>query len=989
MTANALHDVLEATGYLTKGQPAPGVCLSEEECDRHRARDFIPDALWRGESALTVYFKHEQEAPSDDEVDGWRRAVWNKGFAPLLWVVSPDKIDIYNGFGRPQKAGDAAAHLLQTFESIEEGLDELDAYAGRLAMETGEFWQKAPDVNRRTSVDQQLLSDLAALEKDLTNKKGLDRPSAQGLIGRSIFAQYLIDRSIVTSDFLRSEYGYGTLASILRHRPATERLFDWLRETFNGDMFPLERSPLPDDQCLLRIADFLEAINPVSGQLSFFPYQFDVIPVELISSIYEQFVNPKPKQSSKGAKTSSQGKQSETDVFYTRLPLVSLVLDEITEGLTGKETVLDLTCGSGVFLVEALRRLVALRSGADKPSRETIRSTLYRQIYGVDISEPAVRVAAFSLYLAALELDPDPQPPEALRFKPLIGRTLVVGDAWNVDETPEGRAVLTDRGNPKTFDLIVGNPPWSYPGKSVRDARHSGKTPNDVHSPRGVSLDFVLQAMRFASHKTRFGLVLRAIQFFSRSKTGAATSQSLIEKLSPVTLVNLSYQTDWLFSRGRSPAVVLFARHRSSDRAEITTVQVPWSPAGTQTHTFEIARDDVVTLQLAVWRKRPEFLKAAFFGLRRDLALLDKLTSNHASLGESLNGLGTKLRSGLKVGTRGQDSSFLKGLPLLTKDALRPFFVSRDLPLYNDEGAHRPRSRDFYRAPLLLIREYLKSDPRPIAAVSDRDVVFTDAFFGAALPTERSETALILAAILNSSLASWFFLMTGSTFGLWKRRVLLGDVESVPIPDLEMSSHSEAGRHLVQIAHELQRHLPEDNDWRELDEAVFDLYGLDAVDRIVARDGLFRARWQWSNGKGQSAASAEIVPYVLDYTRVFLATIDAWLSATKRRRIRGQIFDFPTSAPLRVVRFVIEEHRGTSIAEVIQPDGSLRDVLFRIGERLGVQIGASLIGHRTLRVYGPDEVVIVKPAARRNWMEVSALEDADAVIADSVSGIIE
>ena len=69
-------------------------------------------------------------------------------------------------------------------------------------METGEFWQKVPDVNRRTSVDQQLLSDLAALEKDLTNKKGLDRPSAQGLIGRSIFTQYLIDREIVTRDFL-------------------------------------------------------------------------------------------------------------------------------------------------------------------------------------------------------------------------------------------------------------------------------------------------------------------------------------------------------------------------------------------------------------------------------------------------------------------------------------------------------------------------------------------------------------------------------------------------------------------------------------------------------------------------------------------------------------------------------------------------------------------------------------------------------------------
>ena len=44
-------------------------------------------------------------------------------------------------------------------------------------------------------------------------------------------------------------------------------------------------------------------------------------------------------------------------VFYTPLAAVSLVLDEVCDGLTGDETVLDLSCGSGVFLIEALRRL--------------------------------------------------------------------------------------------------------------------------------------------------------------------------------------------------------------------------------------------------------------------------------------------------------------------------------------------------------------------------------------------------------------------------------------------------------------------------------------------------------------------------------------------------------------------------------------------------------------------------------------------------------
>jgi hypothetical protein len=45
-----------------------------------------------------------------------------------------------------------------------------------------------------------------------------------------------------------------------------------------------------------------------------------------------------------------------------------------------------------------------------------------------------------------------------------------------------------------------------------------------------------------------------------------------------------------------------------------------------------------------------------------------------------------------------------------------------------------------------------------------------------------------------------------------------------------------------------------------------------------------------------------------------------------------------------------------------------------------------LVGERELRVHGANEVVIIKPAARRFWMRIAALEDADAVIAESFAG---
>ena len=980
MTDQALCEVLEATGYMANGEPAHGVYLDEDARIKCQAREFSPDALWRSDSELTVYFKSAPEVPSEEEVAQWHREIWNQGFAPLLWVVSPQKIDLYNGFDRPRGTGDAATHRLCTFQKIKNELDDLDAFAGRLAMETGRFWQQTSAVNRKNSVDRQLLSDLSALERDLV-EVGMDRSGAQGLIGRAIFTQYLIDRQIVTEQSLRGNYDHHTLPAILRSPLATERLFDWLRETFNGDMFPLEGSTTPKPEHLLRVADFLEAVDPNTGQMSLFPYQFDVIPVELISSIYEQFAH---------TDSSISNTNSENDVFYTRLSLVSLVLDEVMEGLTGEETVLDLTCGSGVFLVEALRRLVNLRSNGDKPSRELIRYTLHQQIYGVDISEAAVHVAAFSLYLAALELDPAPHSPQTLKFEPLIGKTLIVGNAWDVESTAAGKAALTQRGTPRKFDIIVGNPPWSYRGKKTTAARRTRSGRKGGHPPRGESIDFVFRATDFASENTRFGLILSAVQFFSLSKTGAAASRQLIKELSPVTLVNLSNQSDWLFPRSKMPAVVLFARHRPSRHDAITTVQVPWSPAGSQSHTFEIARSDIITMPLADWQRKPELLKAAFIGSRRDLSLLDRLTSSHPALDDRLGGLDATLRTGLIFGDKSDDPSFLHGIPLLTAPDLQPFSVPDDLVPFDAMQAERPRKRDIYQAPLLLVKAFLKSGSRPIVAVTNRDTVYTDAFYGVAFPRAWREAAHLLAALLSSALASWFFLMTASTFGLWIRKLKLQDIKRMPIPNLKETLSSKDGQRLIELALRLEQNSSRDADWRTLDEAVFDLYGLDKEDRIVARDGLFRASWQWKADRNASVEAAN-VSHMLDYASAFQEAVGVWLSAANQRRMRAEVFDLPEYAPLRVVRFVLEEYSDLSEPsglEVVKPEGDLRDILNRIGERLDVQLAESLVGQRELRVHGHNEVVIIKPAARRHWMGVSALEDADTVIVESFSGTV-
>jgi hypothetical protein len=429
---NTLNRVLGATGYLVEGEAALGLVRSEEDSAPRRypqvfnSRGLAPDALWTQGTDAAVFFKHFGSEPSVVELSRWRQVAWNHGVAPLLWLISPDYVRVYNCYARPTGDQDHEHHLLATFKTLDDQLRLLDDYAGRVALETGHFWRRETRIDRRSRVDRQLLEDLRDLERMLLST-GLEKEIIHALIGRSVFVQYLIDREILSKRFLKDEFSSDSLGQVLREKPRTYALFRWVKQVFNGDIFPArsDEEVVVDQVHLNAIADTLQATNPITGKGAFWPYRFDVIPIELISSIYEQFAH-----SAAGDRAKSEG------LHYTPINLVHLILDEVLDSAPPTARVLDLTCGSGVFLSEALRRLVWRKVSPNaEPTRSLIHDTLRHQIFGVDANETAVRIAAFSLYLAVLELDPSPAPPEALRFAHLIGRNLFVGDAFDFDET--------------------------------------------------------------------------------------------------------------------------------------------------------------------------------------------------------------------------------------------------------------------------------------------------------------------------------------------------------------------------------------------------------------------------------------------------------------------------------------------------------------------------------------------------------------------------
>ena len=119
------------------------------------------------------------------------------------------------------------------------------------------------------------------------------RDVAQSLLGRSIFIRYLVDRGIVGPDILK-EFGSEQLFSVLVHGSMLISSFDLEnRTTFNGDLFPImpaERKNVRSKHLHL-VAQTLAGVSPTRAEGSLWPYKFDVIPIELISSIYEQFAH--------------------------------------------------------------------------------------------------------------------------------------------------------------------------------------------------------------------------------------------------------------------------------------------------------------------------------------------------------------------------------------------------------------------------------------------------------------------------------------------------------------------------------------------------------------------------------------------------------------------------------------------------------------------------------------------------------------------------
>lgn len=944
-----------------------------------------------------------------------RMKVWNHGRVPTLWIVTPDSVLIYDSFARPQTddKNNGRNHLLEELSRIGNLIQGIENFH-KSKFDTGEFWQsgRGQDIAPGQRVDSALLRDLLETKRALESE-GLHPTVAQALLGRVIFVKYLEDRRILQSTHLQRYGGYGEFSGILTDITHTYNFFEWLRTTFNGDLFPIEQAERDSVLevhlgILYRFLSGHDMSRYPDSQARLWPYSFETIPIEFISSIYEMF-----------AHTSDQETAESTSIHYTRFNLVELVLGLAMLGLPHTAKVLDPACGSGVFLVEAFKRLVRMKEMdyGRKLSREELHRLLKSQIFGIDIDQQAVYVAAFSLYLALLELDPDPQPPDALRLPRLLESddpneqpiNLYVQDFFNTDSAFNRNAPFLDHD----FDLIVGNPPWTALKVGSRNQRTEEVVRNWgaeyclQHEIPDNKPDqaFSWRVREFSRPSTRIALVIGSRLFYQGEPKAQRWREKFLgaNKIHHVTNLSDLRNENLLFGRGSStsqPAsVIIFSPTEPDSDTTVLYVSPKWYPGIRQRDEIVINSVDIQEIPQRLLQEYPFLWKTAFRGTARDFRFLQRLQSYPAlvdAIGETDEREPLDRSYGLTFGSNPtKDATELSGLPFLPSKAQHRYLIDvRDLPPFTKDRIAEKSNRKPLRLPALILNRSLR-DHRPCVALVEpsngRDQMVFDRYYGISFAREPGDLANRLNAILNSQIISYMAFMLSSTLG-WEREIIEPqDWLRMRLPTSILQEDSDgAWVGILEREQWLRTHWNVSSDASrenrinatedELNDLIFQVYELSDQEIVLIKDTLSYTINPFLQGMKQRASTMLAKPNIeqlQNYASRLCAQINGILKHGGLELTATVIS--PRRAELTACRFGWRQVGNAARISVSTVDG-IDDVLNQMSIDLRATVTNKLYIRQDLRVYDKEAFWVIKPSQARLWTEAAALNDSDAVL---------
>lgn len=745
---------------------------------------------------------------------GWK--IWNSQI-DIAICVSDTTFEVYFG-----KSLDQKKKLPQRLArmSLQTGRELPFSYEN---IKNESFWKNyGRHFKTKNTLNHILLENVQLVTDKL--KQVYQIPFATKFILRIIFIRYMIDRGIdlcYEGFHGEIEQSRQNLVALFKDKVMLYRFFGHLKKQFNGNLFDAEEE-LEDvrlsPEALEMVARFLTGKERMqNGQYAFFNlYDFNVIPVETISSIYEIILGEETRRENKA--------------FYTPSFLVDYIIQTECDDSSPLGKMLDPACGSGIFLVHYYRKLVEQNRTTAGISGQKLVSLMRENIFGVDKEYESIRVAVFSLYLTLLDYIDSKQMKE-LRLPDLIGETLFCADFFQDD------ALLQLRN--QNFQFIIGNPPWGRmkreeSGLHVRYCIENGLPQQNEE----ISRSFLYKVREYCNENTKCCFILPSKLFYNRENPARECRRYLLEHMQITGLLEMSSVVDGLFENADAPATVLSFRYREYvDVNEASLKHVSLKPT-LFFHLFRILiieKDDVKYVRYKLLLENDWLWKTLVYGGTGDYETIVYLQKRYETVGERIGRENPPLvcGTGVQYNDGKDDAGDLVG---------RPFFKPRgnighgfinlsenSFDEFKKKKIHRTRNTELYKAPYCLVAKGVDPKTYRMRAVCciDKDFVFPETIYGIRGQESQIQLLYTLAGLFNSSLYAYYNFMVGASAGIDRRQRFIADIMQCPYPDKGEDRIARCSRELYQLGTKALLAETEISDkLQELDECILDAFHL-------------------------------------------------------------------------------------------------------------------------------------------------------------------
>ncbi len=677
-------------------------------------------------SQIAAYvIDNSEDRFTEAELAKIHQKLWLDGSAPLLYVGWETRVDVLSCARGPDfwihdSVHYAPAEMIETAALVSQELGKQRRFSA-FRLSDGTFWDdpaNAKLANSEKAAHRRLINAVVDTDQELDGDKN---PLLRRLLLLTVLIKYLEDRGVFPDGwFAQTRPGAKSFFDFLQHGTPDEvrELLGKLERKFNGDVFalPEDSSAKLTQKELRRFGELIEAKTIKTQRYLWEQYSFRYVPVEVLSHLYQRFA-----QRNKGA-------------VFTPPFVAALMLDYAMpyHRLNGVERVLDPTCGSGIFLVGAFRRLVQhwrSQNQWTQPDVTTLKTLLKQSIFGVELQPEAAHLTAFSLALAVCDALQPNVIWKDLRFDKLAGANLLVGDFFAHLPSLQKKCAV------EPYTVVVGNPPFMSQFSAAAAEINSVSAENRVPVPDKQMAYLIAEQARTLLKPGGRMCLLQPAGFLYNDKVRPFQKQFVsttqVEAVLDFTSIRGLYdgadpKTVALVVTNQAPKAAHQIRHYTFRRTFSVLERIG----------FELDHYDRHLVPIPLIVEHPWTWRVNLIGGGRLQHLATRLREM-PTLGEHFTNLGWDAGEGYIAGDtcERRPAKWLTGKPLLPTEALTADGIDNSaIGEVEDTQFAAPRTPERYQGPLVLIKEH---ESLPCAFWDGDFLAYKDQIVGVRAPKEQ------------------------------------------------------------------------------------------------------------------------------------------------------------------------------------------------------------------------------------------------------------